>query len=119
MTYKLIFDDIWIKQIKKIDKSLLTKISKALDRLEKDPFNVGKKLRYTKGRLRELRVGPFRIYFTIVDKTVEISSPIILILKLGHKDEQKKIINKLNLELNNKIKKATDKIKLIFLIFLL
>jgi len=76
-------------------------------------------LHYTKGKLKELRAGPFRIYFTIVNKTVEILAPFVLVLELGHKDEQRKTINKLNLELNNKIKKATDKIKLIFLIFLL
>lgn len=109
--YILIFDEVWKEQWKKLDNATKQRISKIFSRLEADPYHVGKPLMYTGGNLREVRVGHYRLYFAIVEKTVEILKPVI-ILELGHKDEQIKLIHKLTIQLASKITKALENLKL-------
>ena len=101
--YSLIFDDIWKKQIKKIDPSTKQEISKILDKLEENPENIGKPLLYTKSRIREIRIKHYRLYYTIIEDKIEILR-IVLVLNVSHKDEQKKTIRKLVQKIEEKIK---------------
>ena len=109
--YALIFDEVWKAQWKKLDNATRQRISKIFSRLEIDPYHVGNPLHYTGGKLRETRVGHYRLYFTIIEKTVEILK-LVVILELGHKDEQIKLIDKLTSQLASKIAQAIEKLKL-------
>ena len=109
--YILIFDEVWKEQWKKLDGATKQRISKIFSRLEANPYHVGTSLQYTGGKLREVRVGHYRLYFTIIEKTVEILK-LVVILELGHKDEQIKLIQKLSNQLASKINLVLEKLRL-------
>ncbi len=109
--YNLIFDEVWKEQWKRLDSGTKERILKIFSRLEVDPYHVGNPLHYAGGRLREARVGNYRLYFTIVEKSVEILK-LVIILELGHKDEQIKLIRRLASQLASKITFIVGKLKL-------
>jgi mRNA interferase RelE/StbE len=78
MTYEIIFTDIALRQLKKLEKDVQTRIINALDRIKIRPESYLKKLVGDPGY--RLRVGDYRV---IVD--VEKKKLIILVLKVGHR----------------------------------
>ncbi len=108
--YILIFDEVWKEQWKKLDGTIKDRIIKIFARLESDPYHVGNPLLYTGGKIREVRIGHHRLYFTIIEKTVEVLK-LVLILELGHKDEQIKLIHKLTSQLASKIATILEKLR--------
>ncbi len=109
--YSLIFDEVWKEQWKKLDNATRQRIMKIFSRLETDPHHTGNPLLYTGGKLREVRVGHYRLYFTVVERTVEVLK-LVIILELGHKDEQIKVIHKLAGRLASKISLVLEKLNL-------
>ena len=107
--YILIFDEIWKYQWKKLGSKTKQRVMKIFSRLETDPYHVGNPLHYSGGKLREVRVQHYRLYFTIVEKTVEVLK-LVVILELGHKDEQIKLMHKLTSQLASKISSALEKL---------
>jgi len=108
--YTLLFDDVWIKQLKKLDLTTKKNISKVLDKLEERPEDVGKPLRYSGGKLREVRIGKYRLYYTIVRNVIKVLN-LVLILELSHKDEQIKTLQKLTQKIDDKIDTASKKLE--------
>jgi len=109
--YVLIFDEVWKEQWKNLDNATKQRISKIFSRLETDPHHVGNPLHYTGGKLREVRMDHYRLYFAIVENTVEVLK-LVVILELGHKDEQTKLIYRLTNQLSSKINLALEKLRL-------
>ena len=61
--------------------SFKNRIKKAIEeKLTRNPVEFGKPLRYSLKGCRRLRVGDFRVIYTIEEKTV-------LIVKIGHRKE--------------------------------
>ena len=80
MTYNLKIDDKVIKDLKKIDRTwqkyILQKIKTTL---REDPYS-GKKLVGNLSPFWRLRVGDYRIIYTICEETVTIE-----VIKVGHR----------------------------------
>lgn len=109
---QLILDDRWIKKVKKLDNSVKQRISKIFDDLEIRPEEIGKYLTYTGGRLKEVYVGSYRLYFSILPEAViicDLEYKIVCVLDLIHKDEQREGIKELNKTLDTRISKAIQK----------
>jgi len=78
MTYDVIFSDLSLKQLKKLDKGIQERIIKALERIKIRPEAYVIKLVGDPGY--RLRVGDYRIIMDIESKVLRI-----LILKIGHR----------------------------------
>jgi mRNA interferase RelE/StbE len=74
--YKIVFKDEVLKQdLPKLPKTVLKLVKKAItERLEVDPISYGKPLRYSLKGHRRIRVGDYRIVYTIEAKTVIITT---------------------------------------------
>lgn len=94
--YKVIFDKNFVKEYRKLDKSLQIEGDKKILRLKQDPKNIGKPLKYFPN-LFELRLGNYRIYYVIEESEVKV-----LLLSVLHKDEQDQYLRQLT---RDKIKK--------------
>ena len=80
MIYKLVFDDKVIKDFKKIDSSWQKKILKAIQgKLIQTPY-IGKKLVGDLSPFYRLRVGDYRIVYSIEDSLL-----IVTIIKVRHR----------------------------------
>ena len=78
---KLIFDSHFKKNFKKIKYHLLKKkIIKQISKLKDNP-EIGKPMKYTRKRTRELYIKPYRLSYKIEDN-------VIYVLDLYHKDNQ-------------------------------
>ena len=78
MTYKILFSDIALKQLKKLERSMQERIISALERIRIRPEAHITKLVGDPGY--RLRVGDFRVIMDI-DK----GKMLILIIKIGHR----------------------------------
>ncbi|MCF6346305.1 MAG: type II toxin-antitoxin system RelE/ParE family toxin [Thiomicrorhabdus sp.] len=80
MTYKLIFDDKVIKDFKKIERSWQKKILKAIqNKLIETPY-IGKKLVGDLSPYYRLRVGDYRVVYSIEDDEL-----VVTIIKIRHR----------------------------------
>ncbi len=70
------------RALKKIDKSLKTRLNKLLIKILENP-EIGKPMRYERKGTREIYIKPFRISYSF-----EYSTLILYFLELYHKDEQ-------------------------------
>ena len=78
---RVIFDPSFKKNFKKIkDNSIKKKIIKQISKLRENP-EIGKPMKYTRKRTRELYIKPFRLSYKIEDD-------VVYILDLYHKDDQ-------------------------------
>lgn len=69
----------FLEKLSKSDKSILVRISRAIDSLQQDPFQ-GKPLKYeSKGRY-SLRVGVYRIIYRVDRKVI-----VVYVLDVGHR----------------------------------
>lgn len=72
-----------LKELGKLPKATAKKAGKAIDALAEDPRPVGvKKLKRTDEHLYRIRIGDYRIIYSIEDEI-----KIIDILKIGHRKE--------------------------------
>jgi mRNA interferase RelE/StbE len=69
--------------LKRIPKSIKVKLKRAIEKkLVLNPIEFGKPLQYSLKGLRRLRVEDYRIIYQI-----DISSKIVLVVKIGHRKE--------------------------------
>lgn len=78
MTYEVLFSDLALKQLRKLDSEIRGRIIATLERIRIRPDNFVKKLVGDEGY--RLRVGNYRI---IVDLDKE--RLVILVLRMGHR----------------------------------
>lgn len=95
--YKLIFDKNFVREYRKLDKSLQIEGDKKILRLKTNPREIGKPLRFFPN-LYELYIRMYRIYYIIQEKEVRV-----LLLSVLHKDEQEKFLRSLTKEIIKKI----------------
>lgn len=92
MIYTLIFDKQFTRDYRKLDRSLQIEGDKKLKRLKVNPRDIGKPLKYLPN-LYELHLQSYRIYY-IFDGL----NNRVLVLAIGHKDEQYKYLRSLSVE---------------------
>lgn len=80
MIYRLIYTQRAIKDIKKLDQKVKSRLGKAILRLEDDPFGHGKALINTSQGGYRFRVGDYRVIFDLEDEE-------IVVLRVGHRRE--------------------------------
>lgn len=92
MVYAIIIHPSLKKSIKNMDSSVKERFSRLLDKLEQEPANIGKPLKYSGGLLKEVYLGNYRVYYSISEDAVSI----VAVLGIAHKDEQRKMIGKIS-----------------------
>ena len=86
--YKIIFSQDALKKLNKLEKNLCGKILQKIKELRTTPQNLNiKKLKSTKYNVYRLRVGNFRVLYTIDHDIITIH-----IVKIGHR---KNVYNKI------------------------
>jgi mRNA interferase RelE/StbE len=79
MSYKIVYDEKSLSDIKKIQKDLLNSIRKAMEsRLSERPYDFRPLSRKKYQRLFRLRVGNYRIIYTIDE-----DSMVVKVLAIG------------------------------------
>ena len=82
MVKEVIRTDNFLRQLKKIDKSILDRVEKLVLKIINDP-EIGKPMRYDLKGTRELYLPPFRLNYAY-----EKDKDILIFLDIYHKDEQ-------------------------------
>lgn len=82
MVQEIIRTDHFLRQLKKMDKSVLDRVEKLVVKILNNP-EIGKPMRYDRKGTRELYVPPFRLNYAY-DK----QNDVLIFLDLYHKDEQ-------------------------------
>jgi len=73
MSYSIIYHEEVVKDISKLDSAIKLQIKKAIElKLMEDPLLFGFPLRKSLNGYKKLRVGDYRIVFSIHEKTVKI-----------------------------------------------
>jgi mRNA-degrading endonuclease RelE of RelBE toxin-antitoxin system len=94
--YNLVFDKNFVKEYRKLDKSLQIEGDKKIRRLKINP-EIGKPLKFFPN-LYELHIRMYRIYYVVQEKEIRI-----LLLSVLHKDEQEKFLRSLTKEVIKRI----------------
>lgn len=97
--YTILFDKQFVKDYRKLDKSLQIEGDKKLLRLKENPRDIGKPLKFFPN-LYELYLRMYRIYYVVQESEVKV-----LVLSVEHKDEQERYLRNLTLE---KIKRLLE-----------
>ena len=97
--YTLLFDKQFVRDYRKLDKSLQIEGDKKLKRLKENPTEIGKPLKFFPN-LYELHLRMYRIYYVVQESEVKV-----LVLSVEHKDEQERYLRSLTLE---KIKRLLE-----------
>ena len=90
--YTLLFDKNFVKEYRKLDKSIQIEGDKKLIRLKTNPEEIGKPLRFFPN-LYELHLRMYRIYYFVEEAEIKV-----LLLSVLHKDEQDKFLRSLTKE---------------------
>ena len=90
--YNLVFDKNFVKEYRKLDKSLQIEGDKKIMRLKTNPKEIGKPLKFFPN-LYELYIQMYRIYYIIQEKEIRV-----LLLSVLHKDEQEKFLRNITKE---------------------
>lgn len=90
--YRLLFDKQFVKDYKKLDKSLQIEGDKKIKRLRENPQEIGKPLKFFPN-LYEFYLRSYRIYYVVQESEIKV-----LVLSISHKDEQDKYLRNLSLE---------------------
>jgi mRNA interferase RelE/StbE len=81
--YKITFKNSAYKELEQLPKSIIRKIAVAIDELANNPRPVGvKKLKDSSNDLSRIRVGDYRVIYTIND-----GIRILNILRIGHRKD--------------------------------
>jgi mRNA interferase RelE/StbE len=78
MTYAIVFSDLALKQLKKLDRTIQKRILSAVEKLSENPERFVTKLVGDPGY--RLRVGDFRVIVDIHENELRV-----LVLKIGHR----------------------------------
>ncbi len=85
-SYEVFYHPDALKDVQKLDRPLLRRIRQTIeDRLATAPTDFGKPLRHTASGLWSLRVGDWRIIYTI--QTTQVT-----IVRIGHRSEVYKLL---------------------------
>ncbi len=85
MTYKLVYTQRAIKDIRKLEQSTKKRIGRALVRYEEDPLKYAEKLIDPRLGTYRFRIGDYRVVF-------DLEGNKIIVLRVGHrKDIYKKV----------------------------
>jgi len=95
--YKLVFDRKFVKEYRKLDKSLQIEGDKKIMRLKTNPKEIGKPLKFFPN-LYELHIRMYRIYSVIQEREIKV-----LLLSVLHKDEQEKFLRSITKEVIKRI----------------
>jgi mRNA-degrading endonuclease RelE of RelBE toxin-antitoxin system len=95
--YKLVFDRKFVKEYRKLDKSLQIEGDKKIMRLKTNPKEIGKPLKFFPN-LYELHIRMYRIYYVIQEREIKV-----LLLSVLHKDEQEKFLRSITKEVIKRI----------------
>jgi len=95
--YKLVFDRKFVKEYRKLDKSLQIEGDKKIMRLKTNPKEIGKPLKFFPN-LYELHIRMYRIYYVIQEREIKV-----LLLSVLHKDEQEKFLKSITKEVIKRI----------------
>ena len=79
---EIIRTDNFLRQLRKLDKSVLDKVEKLIIKIINDP-EIGKPMRFDRRGTRELYISSFRLSYAY-----EKSNNILIFLDIYHKDEQ-------------------------------
>ena len=82
MVKEVIRTDNFLRQLKKIDKSMLERVEKLVTKIFRDP-EIGKPMRYERKGTRELYLPPFRLNYVY-----EKDKDLLIFLDIYHKDKQ-------------------------------
>ena len=82
MVKEVIRTDNFLRQLKKIDKSILDRVEKLVLKIINDP-EIGQPMRYDLKGTRELYLPPFRLNYAY-----KKDKDILIFLDIYHKDEQ-------------------------------
>jgi mRNA interferase RelE/StbE len=82
--YRVVFSDVAIKQLKKLDRPIQKAIKTVVDTVLTVHPEYGKPLQYDLKGHRRLRYMDYRIIYQI---EFEISEDIVLIVAIGHRKE--------------------------------
>ena len=81
-SYKIRWNKSAVKELRKLDKSIITKIVRAVDFLANDPFPRGTKKLISSKNIYRLRVSDYRIVYSIFQNQL-----IINIIKVAHRKD--------------------------------
>jgi len=90
--YRVLFDIKAGRQIKKAGTQK-EQISKIIDRMESNPESIGKFVEGSKGMIREVYIGSYRLYYTILEDL-----RIVYVFEFTHKNVQQKTIDSLKMK---------------------
>ncbi len=105
MEVRTLFDPYLKKQILKLDQSVKKELHNKLDLLESNPHKYGKILSGTKGKLREIKLSGYRMYFTLIQNNYIIIVCFELENKTSNK-KQKRTIKKIFNNIERRIRIA-------------
>jgi mRNA interferase RelE/StbE len=80
LKFKLVYTFRSLKDIRKLEGNIKTRIGKALRRYEQDPLKYSEKLKDPKLGTYRFRIGEYRVIFDIEDDE-------IVILRVGHRKD--------------------------------
>jgi mRNA interferase RelE/StbE len=86
-TYKILYEEKYLKQIKKIPKTYQKKVREKVKILAENPFPDGHIKLLSSEKLYRVRIGPYRVIYTVKNENL-----IILIMTLGHRKDVYKMI---------------------------
>ena len=82
MAYGVEFLKTAEKELAALPKDAQRQIARKIDALREDPRPPGARLLHSKNRLYRLRVGDYRVIYSIVGKRL-----LILVIKIGHRKD--------------------------------
>jgi mRNA interferase RelE/StbE len=83
MIYSIVFSKSSVKQLKKLDKNTIQRVLSKIEDLSKNPRPIGcKKLEGTKDELWRIRIGEYRVIYSIDDEV-----KIVDIENIGHRKD--------------------------------
>ena len=82
MVKEIIRSDNFLRQLKKMDKSLMEKVEKLVIKIIQNP-EIGKPMRFDRRGTREVYVNAFRLSYSY-----NKNKDILLFLDIYHKDQQ-------------------------------
>lgn len=80
MTYKLVYTQRAIKDIRKLEQSTKKRIGRALVRYEEDPLKYAEKLIDQRLGTYRFRIGDYRVVF-------DLEGNEIIVLRVGHRKD--------------------------------
>ena len=81
-SYKILWKKSALKELSKLNRKVILKIITVVENLSKNPFPIGVKKLETSEFTYRIRVGDYRIVFSLFEKEL-----VIEIIRVGHRKE--------------------------------